>query len=103
MLSSTSPSALLQSTRVSQRGALHVSCTLIFTDVAQEHALSHLALLASGACIPGFHRTVAVGQFLAGYHPSSRLVYTPSLSVKEASLLVLELWPKGRASKLAYI
>lgn len=104
--SSCSPSAGLQSTCMSQRRALtHVGhpglCGV---------PLDHLALAASGACVPGSQGTVTIGKtVLARPPPAPRALCSlqtetrPSLSVKEASLPVLELLPEGRASGPAHI
>lgn len=42
-----------------------------FVAAAQGIPLDLLALVARGACVPGSHRTVTIGEreFLAGYHP----------------------------------
>ena len=64
--------------------------------------LDHLALAASGACVPGSQGTVTIGKMvLARPPPAPRALCSlqtetrPSLSVKEASLPVLELLPEG--------
>ena len=61
------------------------------------------------ACIPGSHRTVAIREVVLGRLPppghrtDNGLKHTPRLSMKEVSLLVLELWHEGLASGLAHI
>lgn len=106
MLSWTSPSAFLQSTSVSQREALHVSHALVFTSGAlilqlwpRGHPLLICLCWSRVLSFLGSIGTVPVRQLLAGYHPlvDWGTPLPPSLSVKEASLLVLELWPEGQA------
>lgn len=58
----------------------------VFVATTQGMLLDYLALEAGGACIPGFFGTTAIGETILGRLPPS------SLSVKKASLLVLELW-----------
>lgn len=59
-----------------------------------------LALVARGACVPGPHETVTIGDLVLsrllypGYCTDKRLKHTPRLSVKEDYLLVLEFQPK---------
>ena len=66
--------------------------------------------MAKGACVLGSHGTVAIGEgwFLAGYHPQETMQTAdqdtlPILSVKEATLPVLELSTEWQASSLAHI
>lgn len=52
------------------------------------------------ACIPASHEAVTTGETVLGRLPSPRYEQTedtPSLSEKEAHLLVQELWPEERA------
>ena len=71
--------------------------------------LNLLALVASGACIPESHGTVTMRETVLGRLPptrhctDSRLKHTSSFSVREASLLVLELQSQGQMSYLANI
>lgn len=70
-----------------------------------------LTLVTRAACISGYqyHITVTMrdtvfGRLLPlGHCTDSRLRHNPRLSVRETSLLVLELWPKGQVSGLAHI
>lgn len=79
-----------------------MSGALVFTATAQGMPFDHLALVARRTCIPRSHRIVTIRETVIGRIPSSghrtesRLKYTPSLSVKEAYLLVLEaqLWSR---------
>lgn len=71
----SSLSAVLPSASVSWRGAIHASGAPVFVGAFREHPLSP----GSGwdgqwrTSMPGFHRTVALGEIvlgrLAGYHP----------------------------------
>lgn len=84
------------------KGALTHIWNPNFVAAAQGIPLDLLALVARGACVPGSHRTVTIGERVLGRVPSPghradlRLKHTPVLSLKEAYLLVLELWPKGQ-------
>ena len=72
----------------------------------QRILLHHLALVARGACVPGSHRTIAMGEAVLcrlsppGHHIDSSLKHTPSLSVRKSYLHVLELHPEGETSGL---
>lgn len=88
-----------------------MSGTLVF--ISSPHFLQLLPkrrpltgwLMARGACIPGPHRTVAITETVLGrtLHTEQTEIYPhPSLSVKLASLLVLELWPEKQTSNLAH-
>lgn len=66
--------------------------------------------MARGACVLGSHGTVAIGEgwFLAGYYPQETVQTAdqgtlPILSVKEATLPVLELSTEWQASSLAHV
>ena len=78
-----------------------ISGALVYVAAAQEIPLKCLALVARGACVPGSHGTVAIGETVPrrlpslGYCTHSRLKQTPSLSLKEAYLFVLEFWLCG--------
>lgn len=82
---------------------------LVFLADTQGMPLHHLALVTRGACIPGSHRTVAIEGIVfgrlptPGYCPDGRQRHNPSFSVKEATLLILELQTEGKASGLAHI
>ena len=71
--------------------------------------LDHLVLEAREICVPGSHATVIIRETTPGRLPhlgsctDSRLKYTPSLSMKDPLLLVLELQPLRQVSGLAYI
>ena len=62
-----------------------------------------------GACIPGYHKTVVIGETVfdrilpTGHCTERRLRHTPGPSVKEACLFVQELWFEGNTSDLAHI
>lgn len=81
----------------------------VFAAAAQGMPLDHLALMARRVCIPGSHGTLTIGDRVLGRLPppghftDSRLKYTPSLSVKEAYFLGLELRPEEQVSALAHI
>lgn len=79
-----------------------------FQDCCPGRPLDHLALLTSAACITGSYGTVQIETFVAqlptpGYSTDSKLKHTPSLPVKEAYLLVLELPLEGQASGLTHL
>ena len=79
-----------------------------FAAAAQGIPLDHLALGAMRTCIAGCMElkqmeTVICCLPTPRYCVDNRLKYTTSLNVKEAYLLILELWPEGQASGLAYI
>lgn len=109
MLSFCSPSAVLQSTSISRRGVLTHIWYPNFVAAAQGIPLDLLALVARGACVPWSHRNITIEETVLGRLPSpglctdSRLKHTPGLSMKEAYLLILELWPQGQASDLAHM
>lgn len=67
---------------------------------AQGSPLDLLALEARGACDPGSHGTVNIGESVLGRSPPHGAAqiadkHTSGLSMKEAYLLALELQPKG--------
>lgn len=67
----------------------------------------HLVLVATVAFASVSHKTVTIGdsfcQLLPPKHyTDNRLKHTPIITGKEAYFLVLELWPEGQASGLAY-
>lgn len=70
---------------------------LVFAAATQEIILEYLALVARESYVSGPHRSVTIRKIVLGrllpprHCTSSRLKYTPSYSVKEAYLLVLEL------------
>lgn len=81
-----------------------MSGVLTFVAATHKMPLGGLALVAGRA-----YGTVTIRQFLAGSpapHPGaldSRLKLNPSISVQEACLFGLDLWPKGQTSGLAHI
>lgn len=82
---------------------------LVFAAAAQKTSLDLMALEARGACIPGSYGTVIIRQTFLSWLPrprvltDKRLKHTLSLSLKEAYVLVPELWPDGQASGVAQI
>ena len=72
-----------------------------FMQLPQGIPLDCLSLVAWGACIPEFHRTMVIGRTVFSRLPPQRhctdsiLGQIPSLSEQEASFLVLDLWPEG--------
>lgn len=115
-LSWSSPSAALQSISVSLRGALtrvwcsisHVWC-LFMTSAFQGIPLDHPALVTQGSYLPGSHETVNNHRNNSWQATIPRALHrqqteTPSiLTVKEAYLLVPQLWPLGKAWGLAHL
>lgn len=81
---------------------------LIFEGVTQGTPLHHMALEAKVTFIPGSQRTVTIKEAVIGrlqprgYCIDTRLKHTPSLFVKEAYLLVLELCPERQALGLTH-
>ena len=81
----------------------------VFAATAQGMPLHRLALGASGTCIPGSQGTVTIGETVLarlpppGHCTDHRLKLLPSLSVKEAYLLILGLQPEGQALGLPHI
>lgn len=63
--------------------------------------------MAKGTCVGTFHGTVTVREIVLGWLPSpghcAQQSETTCLSVKEARLLVLELWPEEQSSVLTHI
>lgn len=75
-----------------------MSDTVVFAAAAaQGTPLDSLMLLAKGSCIPASHRIVVIRKTVLvrfpcpGHYVDSKLRYNHNLSVKEASLLILEL------------
>lgn len=68
----------------------------VFGAAAQGILLDWLALVTRGPYLPGFQRTIEIRKIVLGRLPfpghctESRMRHTPSPSVKEASLLILE-------------
>lgn len=60
---------MLWGTRVSWRGVLHMSGTLVFVAAAQGTPLDRLALGIRGSCIPGSHGIVAIRKTVLGSMP----------------------------------
>lgn len=60
-----------------------------------------LALVARGVCVPRAHKTIIIRKTVLDrlphpeYCTDSRLKHIPSLPVKKAHLIVLELQPEG--------
>lgn len=75
-----------------------------FVSAAQSIRLDYLTLVASSTYIFESHGTVTNEETVLGWLPQgiahSRLKQTPSLSVKEAYLIVLELQQEGQTSSL---
>lgn len=73
-----------------------MSGTLLFVAAVQGIPLDHLALEARGACVPDSHGTVSIKETIHGRLPppghfkDSRLKHNPSISEKEAYLIVQE-------------
>ena len=71
----------------------------VFMFATQRTPLDHLALAVRGACVPGSHGTVTIGETvlgrlpLSGHHTDSWLKHIPSLSENVAYLFVQEFWP----------
>lgn len=72
-----------------------------FASAAQSICLGYLTLVASSTYIFEPHGTVTNEETVLGWLPQgkahSRLKHTPSLSVKEAYLIVLKLQQEGQA------
>lgn len=111
-MSLSSPSATLQAANVSWRGHLHahvplmfMSGTPIFAAAARGMLLDCMTLVTNGTFISGSCRTLAIQEMiLLRLLPPRRHIEMPrSLCVKEASLLVLELWLVAQTSGLAHI
>lgn len=85
------------------------SGALVFAADAQGISLDCLTLVGAGDDVPRSHRIVTIREGVLGRLPSpghctdSGLKHSPSLSVKEAYLLVLELWPQGQASGMKHV
>lgn len=75
---------------------------LVLAVADQGIPLDHLALVAKGACVPGSHGTVTIGEMGCdrllplGHHTDSWLKHTPSLSVKEPTCLSWSFRLRGR-------
>lgn len=80
----------------------------VFAAAARGHPLITWLWWLGRVYISGSHETVAIGEMVLGRLPAlgycgvRRQAQPPSLSMKEASLLVLEPWPEGLVSGLAY-
>lgn len=70
----------------------------VFAAAAQVIPLDWLALVTRGVYLPGFQRSIEIRETVLLRLPppwhctESRMRHTPSPSVKEASLLILEFW-----------
>lgn len=109
-LSQLVPTALSPSAAIQSAGTLvFTSGAPVFADASQGICLDYFTLEARRACIHGSHGMLTFGDRVlgrlspSGYCTDSRLKYTLSLSVKVAYLLLLDLWPEGKASDLANI
>lgn len=71
--------------------------------------VDHLVLEARESCISGPHGTETIGKIVLimmipkGHCTDSRLKHIPSVSLKRAYLLVLELKPEGQVSGFQHI
>lgn len=82
---------------------------LVSAATTQGTPLDCLTLVARETYVFESHETLTIEETvlgilpLAGHCTDSRLKHTPSVSVKEAYLLVLELWPEGHTLGLAHL
>lgn len=112
MLSSCSPSASLQST--SHPGVDLDMCLvpcflwLLYRECPLIAWLWRPGRGRGGGCVPGSHGTIINAKMVLGWWPPlencaySRQKHTPSLSEREAYLLVQGLWPERQASGSAH-
>ena len=71
-------------------------------------SLDCLALVTRGACVPESQGTITIENYWhvttpRALHKQEAETHTPYLFMKKVYLLILELWPEGQASGLAYI
>lgn len=97
-------SAMLQRSDISQEGDVQTSCAQVYTCAtsafmvaAQAMSFDHLPLVASRACIHETFKTITNAERflsilpLSGHSAEGRLKRAPSIFVKVAYLLTLEL------------